>query len=263
MKIRICCPSYGRADALDTAKYIPSVSVFVDPSEFEAYRKLNPGAHIVKCPRGVQGKVPRTRNYILNSSFKAGADVVVLLDDDLQGIYIWEKRKSGRRDKILIDADNFERFIEKYSIMAQDMGAYLWGVHIAPDKMLYKPFAPFSTNVFIGGPFQVVLRGCVLRYDERFPLKDDYDFCLQHLNHYRKILRVNKGFFVAKQSEQKGGCATFRTMARETEEFKRLQAKWGATIVRTDYLNRSAWKTKARTKNPDYNPILHIPIAGV
>src|SRR5262245_48306414 len=140
MRIRICCPSYGRADALDTAKYIPSVSVFVDPSEFAAYRKLNPGAQIVKCPPGVQGKVPRTRNYILNSSFKAGADVVVLLDDDLQGIYIWEKRKTGEREKVLVDANNFERFIEKFSIMAQDMGAYLWGVHIAPDKMLYKPF---------------------------------------------------------------------------------------------------------------------------
>jgi len=35
------------------------------------------------------------------------------------------------------------------------------------------------------------------------------------------------------------------------------------TVGSTGFVNRSAWNKRARTKNPDYNPILHIPIAGV
>jgi hypothetical protein len=40
-----------------------------------------------------------------------------------------------------------------------------------------------------------------IRYDERIPLKEDYDLSLQHLNKFRKVLRFNKYFYKVKQSK--------------------------------------------------------------
>ena len=52
------------------------------------------------------------------------------------------------------------------------------------------------------------------------------------LKHKRKILRVNKFFYEVKQSEQKGGCATYRNF-------------------------------KKNSKRIDYNPIIKAPIKGI
>ena len=105
------------------------------------------------------------------------------------------------------------------------------------------------------------LKGNPLRYDERLPLKEDYDMTLQNCNKYRGCLRVNKYHYDCKQSKQAGGCASYRNYDREIQQLKALQAKWGDDIVKIDtVLNHNAKKVK---KNIDYNPVIHIPIAGV
>ena len=51
-----------------------------------------------------------------------------------------------------------------------------------------------------------------------------------------------------------GGCATYRNLQREKEQFKLLQDKWGNKIIKKD---------KNSKKNYDINPILKSPILGV
>jgi len=257
MDIRVCVPSYRRAAILETPAYVPTARVYVDPSEARAYRKNNPGVTIVECAKGVQGKVPRVRNHIVDCEMKSGADVVLLLDDDLQRIERWRGKK-----RIWVSSQEFLPFVEKYSILARDLGAYLWGLNLNGDTSAYREYTPFSTRAPILGPFQAVMRGCELRYDERFPLKDDYDFALQHLNRYRCTLRVNSAYYIVRQSEQPGGCATFRTMEREKAELVALQTKWGSEIVQVDTGRKAHMRTN-KTKAFDYNPILHVPIGGV
>ena len=70
-----------------------------------------------------------------------------------------------------------------------------------------------------------------LRFDERLPLKDDYDYCLQNLNKYRKILRFNYACMIKKDHGNLGGCADYRTMSREMDQLKLLQKKWANKIV--------------------------------
>lgn len=257
MDIRACVPSYGRADRLETPIYLPFVRVYVDPSEAKAYRKNNPGVEIIECAKGIQGKVPRVRNHIVDREMKSGADVVLLLDDDLHRVERWQGKKRFR-----VTTDEFLPFVEKYSIMARDLGAYLWGLNLNGDTSAYREYTPFSTTAPILGPFQAVMRGCEVRYDERFPLKDDYDFAIQHLNKYRRTLRVNKAYYLTRQSEQPGGCATFRTIEREKQELLALQAKWGIEIVQMD-TGRKAHMREHKSKGFDYNPIIHVPISGV
>ena len=259
MKISVCCPSYKRPK-VETLDYLPFVRVYVDNKEYDEYVNSNPkSADIVSCPNGIQGNLCRVRNYILDEEFKRGVDVVLIIDDDMRGLYYWENKT-----KHLVKSEDFKMFIEKYSILAKDLGVYFWGVNVNQDKQIYREYSPFSTTSYIGGPFQCFLKGGSLRYDERLPLKEDYDMTLQQLNKYRKVLRVNKFFYEVKQSEQKGGCATYRNFKKEEQQLKLLQKKWGSDIVKQDKSNRSHNLSKNKnSKRIDYNPIIKAPIKGI
>ena len=128
------------------------------------------------------------------------------------------------------------------------------------DALSYRQYSPFSFSAYIGGPFQGFIRGGECRYDENLPLKEDYDMTLQQCNRYRGCLRVNFLTYNVKQSEQAGGCATYRSMMREKEQFELLQKKWGKKIVSEDNSNKGRTKKQKRF---DYNPIIKIPIKGI
>jgi len=123
-----------------------------------------------------------------------------------------------------------------------------------PDKRTNREGTPFNTTAYIGGPFQVILKDNILRYDEDLPLKEDYDFTLQNMHKYNGCLRVNFLCYDVKQAEQSGGCATYRNNDREKQQFIALQKKWGNKIIRED--------TKSK-RNFDFNPKLISPIKGV
>lgn len=256
MDIRVCIPSYKRPK-VETLDYIPWAKVFVDGSELEEYQKQNKGADIVGVPDGVQGNLCRIRNWIIDDQFADGADVVVIVDDDMKGIYRWQNKK-----KHLIKTEDLMAMLEHYSVMCVDLGAYFWGVNINQDKQVYREYSPFSTTSYIGGPFQAFIKDGGLRYDERLPLKEDYDMTLQQLNKYRKVLRVNSHFYVVKQSEQTGGCAVYRNYKREEEQLASLQKKWGSKIVKIDGADRSN-NLKKKKVRIDYNPIIKVPIKGI
>lgn len=252
MKIEVCIPSYKRPK-VETLEYLPFCKVYVDPSEESDYKIANPWANIVACAEWVQGNVARVRNYILKTNFDEWADVVVLLDDDMQKIcwFIWW-------NEILLEADGFIPFIEKYTILAQDLWVYFWGINVNSDKKCYREYSPFSMLSFIGWPFQVFLKWSDLWYDEKLPLKEDYDMLLQQCNKYRRILRVNAWHYFCKQSENKWGCAVMRNVDREMQQFEALEKKWGKKIVKRDTLANSK-----KRKFMDYNPVIHIPIKWI
>lgn len=260
MKISVNCPSYKRPK-VKTLEYLPFCKVWVDNKEYDDYVKANPGyeKNIVSCPDGIQGNVSRIRNYILDMEFKDGADVVCLLDDDMDGIYRFYYDNGYAYNQKLVDKDMFMSFIENGTIMCNDLGFKLWGVNLNKDALNYKYNLPFNTKAIILGPFCCHLKGSEIRYDEKLPLKEDYDLAIQHLNKYRGILRFNMYHYNCKQSKQAGGCATIRNYDREREQFELLQKKWGSKIVKQDKTN----KGKKEKVNIDYNPIINIPIKGV
>lgn len=247
MKISINCPSYKRPK-VETLDYLPFCKVWVDHKEYDDYIKANPGyeENIVSCPEGIQGNLCRIRNYILDKEFEAGYDVVLIIDDDMQGIYHFEGDKEYCYNKIKVEADEF--------------GFKFWGLNCNQDALSYRQYSPFSTVSYIGGPFQCFLKND-LRYDENLPLKEDYDMTLQQCNKYRGCLRVNKFFYNCKQSKQAGGCATYRNYEREIQQLEALQEKWGEKIVKIDKTKNN--NQKKESKIIDYNPIITIPIKGI
>lgn len=260
MRIEICCPSYKRP-ACKTLNYIPFCKIYVDRSEKDEYEKLHPDAKIIGLKEGIQGNVGRVRNYILDYEFENGADAVCIVDDDLTGIFRFDVNFNNNYgyDRVKIQKDEFEEFLYKYTVLCDEFGYKLWGINCNSDSLSYRHYSPFSLTSIILGPFSVHLKNDI-RYDERLPLKEDYDLAIQHLNKYRGILRLNGYHYICEQSTNKGGCATYRNMIREREQFKLLQQKWGSDIVKEDKSNKGRSK---KQKAFDYNPIIKAPIKGI
>lgn len=261
LKISINCPSYKRPK-VETLEYIGSCKVWVAEREYDDYLAANPNHkdNIISVPNEVQGNVCRIRNYILDHEL-AENDVVLLIDDDLASVKRFEPEGIYGYNEVNVSEDELYDMLAKYSVLCRDFGYKHWGIMCNQDSLSYRQTTPFSTVSYIGSPFSVFIDGNPLRYDERLPLKEDYDMTLQNCNVYRGCLRVNKYHYDCKQSKQKGGCATYRNYNREKEQLELLQKKWGGQIVKIDHaLNHNAKKVK---KNIDYNPIIHIPISGV
>lgn len=195
----------------------------------------------------------RIRNYILNNFFDDETDCIILLDDDCKGIYRWEGVK-----KIKLTPDEFMEVSEVLTRVCYEWGFRFWGTAPVPDKQSSREGMPFNTLGYIGGPFQAHLKDNKIRYDEGLPLKEDYDITLQHIKEYGGCLRVNWLCYDVKQgmsgTGQTGGCATYRNMDREIEQFRLLQKKWGSDVVRRD---------KTSKRSFDTNPILKVPLKGV
>lgn len=262
--IIVACPSYRRP-IVETLKYIPFCKVYVAPDEYENYIESNKGYenNIIKCEKGIQGNLCRVRNYILEKEFENGADIVLLVDDDLRMIQHFEMSQDGQYayEKIKLKKNEILDFIYRYSMLCEEWGFKFWGLNCNSDTLSYRQYSPFSTTSYIGGPFQCFLKGNECRYDENLPLKEDYDMTLQNMNLYRGALRLNKYHYVCRQSEQMGGCAMYRNMKKEKEQFELLQKKWGSQIVRLDRSNKG--RSKKDRKYIDYNPIIKIPIKGI
>lgn len=259
LNIVIACPSYKRPK-VETLRYVPWCRIYVDEGEYDAYVQANKGADIVSCPKGIQGNLCRIRNHIMKKELEEnGADVLLIIDDDMRGIYYYENQ-----EKTLVRTEELIRFVAKYSTVAKELGAYFWGVNVNADKQCYREYTPFSTLSYIGGPFQCFLKGNDCFYDESLPLKEDYDMTLQQINKHRVVLRVNKAFYIVKQAEQAGGCATYRNYEKEKQQLKALMKKWGSKIVKIDTGDKCHKTTKTRGENTfDFNPIINVPIKGV
>lgn len=253
MKISINIPSHKRP-IVETLRFYPHCKIWVANNELEEYKKANPDADIVVLGESSGKNISVIRNHILKTEFDNGADVVCMLDDDVKGIYRYDKADHNNYGYVKNIVTDFEDFIERYSIMAMELGAYLWGVNLNQDARSFVHYKPFNTNNIILGPFSCHIKGGGIFYDENIPLKEDYDLALQHLNKHRKILRLNMYHYVCKQSENKGGCAVYRNYHTEEKNFELLRKKWGSDIIRED---------KGSKKKFDYNPIIKVPIKGV
>lgn len=253
MKISINIPSYRRPH-VKTLEYLPDASVWVAESDYEQYKEANKNANIIAVPEHIQGNLCRIRNYILDKCFENGDDAVCLLDDDFQGLYEWRDDNRDAHCKMhKLDGDYIPYFLEKYSYLCEELGYKLWGVNCAGSQRMAQGNNPFSSQSYIGGPFSVHLKNRI-RYDERLPLKEDFDMTLKHIQQYRGCLRVNHIVYINDMSNNVGGCATYRNLQKEKEQFLLLQKKWGNKIIRVD---------KNSKKSFDYNPILKSPIKGM
>lgn len=250
-------PSYKRPHLIRTHKWLPNLTYVVMESEAKEYREL--GVKVMTCPDKIQGNISRVRNWILDQYYLM-SDQILIVDDDIDHLRAWDKDVDDSWIARDLRGDQAVMFIEQGFSMAREWGARLWGVNCMPDKGSYREYTPFSMKTFCSAAFHGHIEN-PLRYDIRIPLKEDYDYCIQHCNQYRRLLRFNMAHLIKKDHGNVGGCAVIRSVEREREQFDILQKKWGPSIVCTD-----AGKSQVRRKKNvdfDINPVMRIPINGV
>lgn len=135
MKVVFACPSYRRPKCI-TARYIPTVHVYVDPSEAEEYRRANETGVIVECAPGVQGNLPRVRNHILDREFDDGADVVVMMDDDVSSVSTWHVDDDTGFGYVRnrLNAKQLEKFVEQHAELCKAWGVRDVRVELQPGQ---------------------------------------------------------------------------------------------------------------------------------
>ena len=247
--MKIYAPSYKRCDGVKTHILLPNVIYCVH--EFEAQKYIDKGYNVEILPDSIKGNIARVRNYILDNYVKEKG---LIIDDDIECIKRWTLKNDKPK---AVKIKDLEEFIEFGFLHCQEFGAKLWGMNIIGDKGSYREYSPFSLTNTVSGSFMGFMNNN-LRFDERIPLKEDYDYCIQNMNVHRKVLRFNNTFMVKKDHGNKGGCADYRTIGREVEQLKLLQKKWGSKIVKYDTTQRGK-----KTKGFDINPIINIPIKGI
>jgi len=250
MSYKLLSPSWKREKIVSSHKYFPNLKYVVCESQAESY--LNHNLPILVCPDSAQGNVSRVRNWILDY---AGKDDVCIVDDDIKYLGYWEGNTHHK-----MPSEYTEEFIESGFALAKEFGVRLWGVNLVADKGSFREYTPFSMKSVILGPFGG-FTNCDVRYDEGLPLKEDYDLSLQLINKHRKVLRINHVHYVCDQHTNKGGCAEYRTIEAEKDQFVALEKKWGNKIVHRD--GGESKTGRVRQAAYDINPIIKIPIGGV
>lgn len=243
----IVTPSYKRPRDCITAEYLSRATIAVHEFETGEYREHNENDLLV-MPDDLQKQgMSVIRNWILDNTPE---DEVLMIDDDIKYIGRFENT-----DRKKLSEGEVYHLIENGFRMARELGTKLWGINLQSDGKFYREYTPFSFSQVVLGPFMGIIKDEDIRFDERLGLKEDYDYALQVLNKYRKILRFNKYHYKARHIEDEGGAATHRTMKKEQNQAKLFQQKWGEDIVKID--------RKTQNGNFSINPIVNPPINGI
>lgn len=249
--MKIIAPSYKRAKSVLTHKILPDVVYAVH--EFEADEYRYEGYDVLVLPDEERGNIARVRNWIRdNLEYKN----LLIIDDDIRKVQEY-RFKDSLPYRYILEGGELKEFIEWGFDLAEQWGVRLWGLNSTHDKQSYRENQPFSTLSYVSASWHGFIN-CPTKYDERLPLKEDFDICLQEWNAHRKTLRINYVSMVKNDHGNLGGCASYRNMEIEKEQFYLLQKKWGSQIVQYDKLQRSNKKELF-----DFNPILKVPIRGV
>ena len=243
----IVSPSYRRASHTKLDTYLdPGDMIFaIHKDDKDDYRRLTQVRDFIILPDETKKNMAKVRNYIRDYARGQGYRFLVMMDDDVKHIGYFE----GGEARVL-SPDSFLELLDNGFRMAEDVGTILWGMNLQADPKFYRARTPFSFLSPVLGPFTAHdLDDEVLRYDEDLPLKEDYDYFLQVIHKYHRVLRFNKYHYVADHILDTGGLAGTRSMSMENENLTRLIRKWGRRVI--------------KTRDDSINPIMTVPIKGV
>lgn len=191
------------------AWYVPDADV----SEYEAQG----AATVVGC--GAYGNLSASRNAALQDAFALNKPCVQT-DDDLTKL---ERVFSPAHSKPI----KFHRAVTLMIDRLQQTPYKLGSVAPTTNRFFYTK--PVSTRVFCIASLCVVLPDDI-RFDEAIPLKEDYDFTLQHVAQHGGVVRSNDILASYKHYKNAGGAVGYRSDKTEQTAIAILQRKWGNAV---------------------------------
>lgn len=224
----VAIPSKGRPTGVKSLKVLPSAVVFVPQAEADDYRRAGVRS-LVAVPDGVRG-ITKTRNLILDYAVERGEVRVVMVDDDVQRVG-WVKLHPHRAEtksiKEAVLLAEFERLFD----VTEQMGFRVWGVDTIGTTRSVYPWSPIIQRTYLTASCCGVLADRV-RFDESFPVKEDYELGLRCVKEDGGIVGARFLFWRNSHWSDPGGCAAYRTQLMELRCIKRLMKMYPGIIRR-------------------------------
>lgn len=173
---------------------------------------------------GSSTSIACARNCALDLAFADGA-YCLMVDDDL--------RKLGRAitsldglKRVDVTADGFFAALVNE---ARNTDFHLVGPNTTDNA--YFVHKTYASRLFISTACSLSKPG-PLRFDERFKVREDYDYVCQHIQRYGGALRVNTLLPTFRYKVNTGGCQHVRTPEVEAAAIRLLMEKWPGWIRR-------------------------------
>lgn len=200
----IAIPSYKRAHEQLTLDYLERVGfpkemiiMSVQTEEdFQLYKEAGIDKRVGKLLYRPGDCISDNRNALLD--FLNVGDYVIMLDDDIKAIL------SLQNDKLVL--------IEYFGMLmnlflrgfAEASKAGTVGFGLYPTDNAYFMSDTVATRTIVDGMFFGLIN-TRLRFDPRFKVKEDYEFCCRAIEKYGAFVRLNN-FATRAKSHSKGGC---------------------------------------------------------
>lgn len=222
----IAIPSKNRAGQTTTQRVLREHGTFFVPeNEVALYRNVR---HVIGVPLAVRG-ITATRNWILEN---AGDEWVVFVDDDVQSAG-WTRldERNGKQIKIADEQTWIDIFVRAFDITTQ-MGWKIWGLKTEGALRSVYPYRPLLMRTYVTASCMGIVNDGTYRFDESYPVKEDYEICLRHITEYGGILGVRYCYWQNEHWTTEGGCKDYRTIALERDAIKRLAKQYPGMIQR-------------------------------
>jgi len=229
----VAIPSKGRPTGVKTAKILRSAFVFVPAYEEKAYQAAGV-ANVVPVPKEVRG-ITRTRNWILDwAKDRDDGARVVMIDDDVK-VQGWvELRATSSKNRTMTESEWVREWTVLFDVTEQ-MGFRIWGTATQNALRAIYPWKPILERSYITASCMGMLNpadGSGIRFDERFPVKEDYEMGLRCIKEDGGVLAARYVHWSNSHWKDAGGCADYRTQGMELEAIRRLRRMYPGMIRR-------------------------------
>lgn len=225
----VAVPSKGRPGKCKTIDFMPDAVLFVPEVEAEAYRKCFPKTEVIGVPQEVRG-ITRTRNWILDN---VDDPDIVMVDDDLM-VCGWTEclPENGKMRKMKADEARaaFARLFE----VTRDLGYRIWGVATQAALRSIYPYKPFLWQSYITASCMGICGESGIRFDENFPVKEDYEIGLRCVKEDGGIVAARFMYWQNEHWTTAGGCKDYRTQEMEADCIARLMKMYPGMIRRVE-----------------------------
>lgn len=225
----IAIPSKGRPETMTSQNVISHSHVFVPELEADAYSAYG-RKNVVPVPQRVKG-ITKTRNWILDWCSKQGEKWVVMIDDDAKHVgYVELLASSAKHHKL--DEETIVREFRKLFETTEDLKYRAWGCATVSATRAVYPWKPFIFHSYITGSCMGIVNDGRTRFDESFPVKEDYELCLRLIKEDGGVLCARYFYWENQHWTTPGGCRDYRTAEMEEKAIFRLMDKYPGMIRR-------------------------------
>lgn len=222
----IAIPSKGRAGKVKSQEYITSASVFVPEIEADLYTRLG-AKNVVAVPDSVKG-ITQTRNWILDHVQDRH---VVFIDDDLKAAGWTHLYSHHVKHETITEAQMLAEWQKLFEII-EALGYRIWGLSTETSPRSVYPWKPFLFHTYVTASCMGMINEPRTRFDESFPVKEDYELCLRCIKEDGGVLGARYLDWMNEHWVGEGGCKKYRTQKMERDAIARLMQMYPGLIRR-------------------------------